>query len=154
MKILKNLLIGLGVLTVLFGGFAFVINGASSDFLEKHREFVTNYTKTFSRNWEVDSISELSTIGLLSQVNSPNGKHTLGIFRAMGVLVEVTEMELNKYSAYSSGPTVGIFKFKAKFENAKSLVTVTIHEVNGIAKVHGFHIEPIGNIIQVDEINA
>jgi len=154
MKVIKKVLVGLGVLFVLFICLAIFLAGSSSEFEEKHKEFVLNYTEEFSKGWEINSVSPITTNGMLSQINTPNGKHALNVFRTFGIFIEATDFELFNYSSHAGGPTVGIFKFKAQFKNANTLVTVTVHEVDEVVKVHGFHIDPIGDISTSNEFKA
>ena len=154
MKIIKKILIGLGAFFVLFIVLAIFIASSSSEFKDKHQEFALNYTIEFSKKWKIDSVSSLTTNGMLSQINTPNGKHALNVFKKLGEFVDATDFELHNYSAHTGGPTVGVFKFKAKFKNANTLVTVTVHEIEGEPKVHGFHVDPIGEINSSNEIKA
>ncbi len=154
MKIVKKILVGLGVLFVLFIGLAIYLAGSSSEFERKHQDFVINYTREFSRGWEINSVSAITTNDMLSQINTPNGKHALNVFRTFGEFIEATDIELHNYSTHAGGPTVGIFKFKARFKNANTLVTVTVHEIEESVKVHGFHIDPIGEISAPSEFKA
>ena len=154
MKVIKKILVGLGIVFVLFIVLAIFLAGSSSEFKEKHQAFVINYTHEFSKNWEINSVSTETTNGMLSQINTPNGKHALSVFSTFGEFVEATDIELHNYSTNAGGPTVGVFKFKAQFKNANTLVTVTVQEIDGAVKVHGFHIDPIGNILPSSEFNA
>ena len=154
MGVLKKILIGLGVIFILFIGLAIFLAGSSTEFKEKHQDFVISYTKEFSQNWEVSSVSSIMTNGMLSQINTPNGKHAINVFKSFGAFEKASDLELHNYSTHSGGPTVGVFKFKAKFKNANTLVTVTVHEIEGVVKVHGFHVDPIGDIFLPSEFKA
>lgn len=154
MEILKKILIGLGVVFVLFVGLAIFLAGSSTEFKEKHQDFVVNYTRDFSQSWEVSAVSSIMTNGMLTQINTPNGKHAINVFRSLGAFVQATDFELHNYSTHAGGPTVGVFKFKATFKNANTLVTVTVHEIEGDIKIHGFHIDPIGEISLPSEYKA
>ncbi len=134
--------------------FAVLITGESSEFKEKNESFVKEYTREFSKNWEIKYVINKTTNSMLSQIYTPNGKHALNVFRTFGEVVKITDMELHNYNAHSSGITTGIFKFREKFENADTLVTVTIQEQNNNVKVHGFHIDPIGDVSSPKEIKA
>lgn len=154
MKIIKNILTGLGVLLVLIIVLIIFLAGASSEFKEKHQEFVISYTKTLSEDWDFSTVSTQTTNDMLSILDTPNGRHAIRVFKSLGKLVEITDMELQNYSTHAGGPSVGIFKFKAHFKNANTLVTVTVHDIDGVAKVHSFHVDPISIISKPDEIQV
>lgn len=154
MKIIKNILVGLGALLVLFVIAAFFLFGESTDFKEQNEEFVRDFTSQFSQSWEVSSVSALLTNDMLIQVNTPNGRQAMGVFRTLGRLKEITDMELNHYNADFNGITTGIFKFKADFENASAVVTVTVQERDHQVRVHGFHVDSINSRLGPREIET
>jgi hypothetical protein len=154
MKIIKNIFVGLGVLFVLFLILAAFLSGSSAEFKADYQDFVIQYTKEFSRNWEIKSVSSKTTNGMLSQISTPNGKAAVNFFRSLGEIVEVSDVELNSYRSNFNGPSVGVFKFKAKFKNGDGLVTVIVHKNQGTVKVHGLHILPIGDVLQSGEFEA
>lgn len=154
MKILKNILVGFGAIFMLLIGLAIFLAGSSAEFKEKHEQFVRDFTREFSQNWEIDSVKVKITNELQSQIKTTKGKHALKVFSSLGRLIEITDMELLNYSAHTSGPTTGVFKFKAKFDNAYTIVSVTVQEMDNTARVNGFHIEPIGDISQSKEIRV
>ncbi len=154
MKIVKNVFIGLGVLFVLFLILATFLASSSTEFKSEHQAFVIQYTKEFSKNWEIKSVSTKTTIGMLSQISTPNGKAAVNFFQSLGELVDVSDVELSNYRSNLSGPSIGVFKFKAKFKNGDGIVTVTVHENEGTVKVHGLHIAPIGDILHPSEFEA
>lgn len=154
MKVIKKILIGLGVFFLFFIVIVIFLVNSSSEFKEKHQDFAVNYTKEFSQNWDISAVSSKTTNGMLSQINTPNGKHALNVFKRFGSFIEATDIELDNYSSHAGGPTIGIFKFKAEFKNAKTLVTVTVHEIDDNVKVHSFHVNPIGKIKKSGEVAA
>lgn len=154
MKFLKKLFMGLGVLFLLIIIFAVFMFSESSSFKEKHSQFIQEFTQGFSEDWDIADVSDLTTSEFLANLNTPNGKHALGVFKTLGKLVSITDIEIQNYSANAGGPNTGIFVFKAKFENAKTLVTITIQEQDDIVRVYGFRIDPIGDISQELELNA
>lgn len=154
MKLIKNILVGLGSIFAIFILLAIYLFDQSSDFKEQNEQFVKDFTHEFSNTWDINSVSDLTTNGLLSQINTPNGKHALNIFRSLGKLVEIKDVELNNYESQASGIITAKFIFKAKYENASSLVTVTLQKKDEMVKVHGFHIEPIGNVSAPKEFGA
>jgi len=154
MKLIKNILIGFGAIFVLIIGLFIFVAGSSSEFKDKHEQFVKDYTREFSKNWEIENISLRTTNDLLAQINTTKGKQAVNVFRSLGKLLEISDMELGNYNSRVGGPTTGEFKFKASFENAKTIVTVTIREVDDKVKVQGFHVNPIGSILQPKEVKA
>lgn len=154
MKLIKKILMGLGVVFILFIALAIFLTGSSYQFRQKHEQFVRDYTHEFSQSWVINNVSAKTTNDMLQQINTPNGKQAVSIFRSLGGLVEISDMELQNYSTNAGGPTVGVFNFKASFENADTIVTVTVHENDDAVKVDGFHVNPIGDISPAKEITA
>ncbi len=153
MQIIKKILIGLGVVFALFIGFVIFMFGESGDFKENNEQLVREYTQKFSQNWSISSVSDLSTNDLLSQITTPNGQHSLRQFQSFGKLVEIEDIEISNYNTSTGAGTTGVFKFKAKFENLNALVTVTVREKDSVAKVHGFHIDPLSEVSPPKEFN-
>lgn len=154
MKVLKNILITLGTIFLLFVALAIFLFSSSSEFKERNQGFVENYTKEFSQKWDVKSVSDKSTNGLLASINTPNGKQAISFFSSLGKLKSISDIELANYSSNAGSPDVGVFTFKAEFENGKALVKVTIHESDDVIKVHGFNIDPIGELTSTKEVIA
>lgn len=154
MNIIKKILIGLGAIFALFIALAIFLAGESSEFKDKNEQFVKDFTNTFSQQWDISSVSQSLTNDMLSQIKTPNGQHALNVFRSLGKLVEITDLELHNYNSHTSGITTGVFKFKAQFENGSTLVTVTLQEKDNAVRVHGFHIDPISNVTAPKEVKA
>jgi hypothetical protein len=154
MKIIKNILIGLGVVFAIFIGLAIFLFGESSEFKERNEQFVKDFTQEFSQEWTIGRVSDRTTNDFLSQISTPNGQHALMQFKTFGKLVKIEDVEMGNYSTATGSGATGVIKFKAEFENVKALVTVTVREKDGEAKVHGFHIDPLSDISRPKKINA
>ena len=154
MKIIKNIFIGLGVIFLLFIGLAIFLAGAQSEFKEDNQQFVIDFTRDFSQSWEIARVSDHLTNDMLAQANTPNGVHALNVFKSFGKLVEIKDLEIGNYSTHSSGVTSAVFTFKAEFQNANGLVTVTVQEQNDRVYIHGFNIEQIGELSAPKEIKT
>lgn len=154
MKIIKKILMGLGAIFALFIVLAIFLIGESAEFEENNEQFVRDYTEAFSQQWDISSVSQSTSNEMLEQINTPNGRHAMNVFRAFGELVEITDMEMDNFSTHSSGITSADFKFKAKFQNGNALVTVKVLEQDNAVRVNGFHIEPIGSVSAPKEIKA
>jgi len=154
MRFLKKLFMGLGVIFLLIIVFVVFLFSESSDFKDEHSQFIQDFTQNFSENWDISDVSDHATSELLSNLNTPNGKHAMRVFRALGKLVSVSDIEIQNYSANAGGPNTGVFLFKGDFENAKTLVTITIQEEEGIIRVDGFHINTLSEISGESEFKA
>lgn len=154
MEIVKKILTGLGVVFVLFIVLVMFITGASSKFEDRHKGFVESFTRDFSQNWLVEHVAEKMTNEMLEEINTSDGRRAVGIFKTFGKLVDVIDIEIHDYSANANSPNVGTFKFKANFKNAKTLVTLTVHEADGVAKVQYLHIQTVGDVATVSDINV
>jgi len=154
MKILKKILVGFGVIFVLLIAVIIFVAGSASEFKEDHEQFVKDFTREFSQDWEIDSLGSKVTNDLLSNIRTTKGKRAIAIFRSLGKLVDITDIELRNYNANAGGPTTGVFSFKASFENAKTVVTVTVRVENDEVKVQSFHVNPTGDISKPKEVKA
>lgn len=144
MNFIRSVLIGLGLLFLVIVIYFTYMTRASFEFKELHGQFVKEYTRSFSRQWDIHEVSDLTTQQLLSLINTPAGEQALARFRAFGALETISEFELQHYGAQSEDTDVGVFRFKAQFNHAAGLVTVTLYEQDGRILVSGFHIEPMG----------
>jgi len=154
MKLIKNILLGLGAIFVILIVVAVYLFGESSDFKKEHEQFVRDYTHKFSQEWEISSVSDQSTNELLVNIATPSGQDVINLFRSYGKLVEINDVTLNNFTTHAGGATTGEFILNTKFENAKALVTVTVHEEDDIIKVDGFHIKPLGKVKAPSEVKA
>lgn len=139
MKILKRILITLGVIFVGFLCLAVFIGYSSSAFLDENREFVKEFSYDLSRNWAPIDVHARLSNQFLQALDSPSGKSAFYQLKALGNLQEISDIELGNYYTGTDGTTAEI-TFKAVFDNAKGLVTVTLFENKGKVVVHGFHV--------------
>ena len=154
MKIIKNILIGLGLITVFFIAAIAFLAGESSEFKKANENFVSKFTRDYSSAWDITSVSEFTTNDFLSQINSSKGKQATRFFQSLGKVVEISDMELSNYNSHTDGITTGTFKFKATFEHAKTLVTVTVQEVNNITKIQGLYIDALNEVSSSKEFKT
>lgn len=154
MKIIRSILIGLGSLTLIFSAVIAFLATESSNFKKDNEQFVNEFTRDFSHTWDISTVSQLTTNELLSQISSPKGKQTISFFQSLGEIVEINDMELSDYKSQTGGIAIGVFKFKATFENANTLVTVTVKEHDDSIKIHGFHINALHNMSHTPKVET
>ena len=145
MKIIKNILIGLGVIFILLIGLFVFLGSESIEFRDRHAEFVESFVKDFSNDWEVSTIHKLVTNEMLVQMQSQNGQQALSVMSALGKLESISDLTLTNYSTKISGDT-GVFQFKGQFSNGAALVQVIVIEKDEVVRIHNLHINTISNI--------
>jgi len=145
MKILRNILIGFGVVFVAVIGLIVFLSNESNDFRDKQFPFIETFMMEFSENWEVSSVYEKLTNDLLKQIDSPAGRNALDIFKTQGSFKEMSDLVLVNYNAGTSGKT-GKFTFKALFTSGPALVEIILVENQGKTLVNGLHITPSGDV--------
>jgi hypothetical protein len=142
MRILKNILIGLGSLFGLLIVFAIVTGISSARFKSEQTAFVTKYATDLSRRWELADVYDRPSNSLIEQAATPQGQQAMQQFRALGALRSVKDVDLRNYMMGSPGTTAA-FALKGTFDNEKALVTVTVLKNSGAVRVQGFHADPI-----------
>lgn len=154
MKIFKKILIGLGVLTViliiLVGIAAFFISKESGKFEEKYSPLASQFLYQLSSTWNIADVQDSLTNDLIEELNSPKGQKIMNNFKQLGELKDIKDIELSGFNTRATTEegslTLGTFKFKAEFENAKALVTITLKKNDLGVRVAGFSINPTEKI--------
>lgn len=155
MKIIKNILIGLGAVFLLLVGLVVFLASESVDFHDKHSDFVQEFTRVFSEDWDISSVSDSMSNGMLSQIDTTEGRRAMEIFRSLGAVVSITDFEMsNYYSSATDNANTGTFQFKAKFQRGDALVTVTVLESDDKVRIHAFNIQPIGDLAPSEELEV
>jgi hypothetical protein len=140
MRVLKNILIGLGVLfLVVFALFAWV-RVSSNQFRKEQAPFVESFVTDLSKRWDIADVHDRIANIFIEQVSTPQAQHLLHQFKRLGKLQSVHDLELRGYKSDNGGRT-GLFSFKAAFENGEALMNVTIVEKDGEARVLGFYLK-------------
>jgi len=87
---------------------------------------------------------------LTEELNSPKGHKVMNNFKRLGELKDIKDIELDGFNARATTEegsfSIGTFKFKGEFENAKALVTITLKKNDLGVRVAGFSINPTENI--------
>ena len=139
MKLIKTVLAALGLLLLVFLALAALLLRNSSEFLDENKPFVEQFTRDLSRSWSVSDVHESLSNEFLRSLDTPEGQEGMKQLKLLGAVVEMSDFEMGNYNATTSGAT-GIINFKAAFENAKGLVTITLMKRNGKVQVQGFHV--------------
>lgn len=153
MKIIRNILIGFGGLFLLLIVFFMFIAGSSSEFRTENQYFVTKFMRDFSEKWDINDVKDDLSNQMLAQIDSLNGQFALNYFKSLGKLKSIRNFELNNYRTSTNGET-GVFLFKAKFENADTLVTFTLVKTDKGRKVNGLNIQALEDINPIKEVPA
>ncbi len=139
MKLIKKILIFLGVLFLAFLALAALLAKNSSDFLVDNKPFVEKFTRDLSSEWNVTDVHERLSNEFLQTLDTPQGQEGFRQLKLLGAVKAITDFQMGNYNATTNG-TTGDITFKATFENAKGLVTVTLIKRDGRVQVQGFHV--------------
>ena len=143
MKILKNILIGFGVLFVAIIGLMIFVGTGSSEFREKQAPFIESFMAEFSENWDVADVHSKLSNDLLKEIDSPSGRTALGVFQTLGNFEGMNDLVLQHYTSGTSGKT-GKFTFKARFTGGPALVEIILVDSEERTLVNWLHITPAG----------
>ena len=147
MKLLKNILVGLGALFVLLIiAFVFLFT-ESKDFFKENKAFVETFAYDLTRKWNISDVHDRLSNELIVQLDSSEGKLTIKKLSTVGAIKKIYDIEMGDYNATMDG-TTGVIIFKADFENAKGVVTVTLIKKDEEVRVHGFHLSAPNGIQQ------
>ena len=141
MKLLKNVLIGFGVLFVAVIGLFIFAGVGSSDFREQQAPFIESFMHEFTQSWDVSAVHSKLSNDLLKQIDTPSGRNALDVFRTLGAFDGMSDLVLQHYTSGTSGKT-GKFAFKAQFTSGPALVEMILVESEGRTVVNGLHITP------------
>jgi hypothetical protein len=140
MRVLKNILIGLGVIfLVVLALFAWV-KVSSNQFRKDQAPFVESFVTDLSKRWDISDVHDRIAGSFIEQVSTPQAQHLLHQFKQLGKLQSVRDLELRGYKSDNSGRT-GLFSFKGIFENGEAVVKVTIVNKDGAVRVMGFYLK-------------
>jgi hypothetical protein len=140
MRVLKNILIGLGVLfLVVLAVFAW-IGVSSSQFRKEQAPFVETFATDLSKRWDIADVYDRMANSFIQQASTPQARQLLRQFKQLGALKSVHDLELRSYNSNNTEQT-GLFSFKGTFENGEAVVDVTITKKNGAVCVMSFYLK-------------
>jgi len=79
MKLLKNALIGFGVLFVTVIGLLIFAGIGSSDFREQQAPIIESFMHEFAQSWDVSAVHSKLSNDLLKGIDTPPGRNALGV---------------------------------------------------------------------------
>lgn len=152
MKILKNIFITLGVIFILVISFVAILAFKTSGFKEEYSPFVSKFMIEVSKEWKLNDLQHLVTNEFYDQINTPEGRQSVIFFKKLGKLKNIEDLELSQYRSFagSNSYKLGIFTFKAEFENASTLVKMTVVVKDEKTQVHNLYINPTSEIKSSD----
>lgn len=142
MRVLKNILIGLGVLFLVVTALLAWIGVSSSQFRKEQTPFVETFVTDLSKRWDVADVYDRMANPFIEQVSTPQARQLLHQFKQLGMLESVHDLELRSYYSNNNERT-GIFSFKGTFENGEGVVNVTVAKKDGAVRVLGFYLKAI-----------
>ena len=140
MQVLKNILIGLGVLFLVALALFAWVGVSSSQFRKEQAPFVERFVTDLSKRWDIADVSDRMANPFIEQASTPQARQLLHQFKELGALQSVQDLQLRSYLTNNNGQT-GIFSFKGMFENGEGVVNVTIVKKDGVARVSGFYLK-------------
>lgn len=121
MRILKNILIGFGVLFLLILVLVGWVGVRSSQFRTEEAPFVQTFVTDLSKRWDIADVYDRSENTFIEQATTPQAQQLLHQFKQLGPLKSVHDLELRNYISNNRGRT-GLFSFKGTFENGEAVV--------------------------------
>jgi hypothetical protein len=139
MRVLKNILIGLGVLFLVVLAFFAWIGVSSSQFRKEQAPFVETFVTDLSKRWDIADVYDRLANSFIEQAGTPQAQQLLHQFKRLGALKSVRDLGLRSYNTNNNTRT-GLFSFKGTFENGEAVVNVTIVKKGGAVRVFGFYL--------------
>lgn len=140
MRVLKNILIGLGVLSLVVLAFFAWIRVSSSQFRQEQAPFVEAFVIDLSKRWDIADVHGRMTNPFIEETSTPQAQQLLHQFKRLGTLKSVHDLKLRAYKSYN-GEQTGLFSFKGIFENGEAVMNVTIVKNDGAVRVLGFYLK-------------
>jgi hypothetical protein len=142
LPILKKILIVLGALFGLLIALAIGVAISATHFKAEQTPFVTAYVTDLSRRWDLADVYDRSTNSFLKQATSAPGQAFLHRASDLGALQSVQDMEMRNYTV-GNGGAAAVFSFKGIFDNAETIVTVTVVKRSGLVRVETLHLDSL-----------
>jgi len=148
LKVIKNIFICLGVLFAVCIAISIYLGFKSAEFKKTYSPFAQQFMVDFSQDWEIADVQPRLSNDFLAQMETPNAKQAMFVFRNLGKVIKMQDMELKNFrtSVGSGRHQFGAFVFKADFENASGLVTLTVVINKDGARIQRLHINPTTTI--------
>lgn len=140
MKILKTILISMGVLFIGFMCVAIYISYSSSKFLGDNEKFIKEFTYDLSESWNLEKVYPRLSNDFIKGLSSPNGMSTSNTLKLLGKLEKTSDFELMHFNTGTAG-AMAVVTFKAVFENGKGVVTISVVENEGKVLVQRFNVD-------------
>jgi hypothetical protein len=140
MRVLKKILIGLGVLFLVVIAFLAWTGVSSRQFRQEQAPFVETFVTDLSKRWDIADVHDRMGSRFIEQASTPQAQELLHRFKQLGALISVHDLELRSYLYNNNGRT-GNFSFRGTFEHGEGVVNVTIVKKDGAVRVSGFFLK-------------
>lgn len=140
MRVLKTILISLGVLFLVVIALFAWSGMSSSQFRKEQTPFVETFVTDLSKRWDIADVHDRMANPFIEETSTPQAQHLLHQFKQLGMLKSMHDLELRSYYSNNNERT-GIFSFKGIFENGEAVVNVTIAKKDGAVRVLGFYLK-------------
>ena len=139
MRVLKNILIGLGVLFLVVIALLAWTGVSSSQFRKEQAPFVETFVTDLSKRWDIADVYDRMANPFIEQVSTPQAQQLLHQFKQPGALTSIHDVELQSYNSNNNVRT-GLFSFKGTFENGEAVINIAIVKKDGAVRVLGFYL--------------
>jgi len=138
-RVLANILIGLGIFFLVVIGLVSWLAISRSQFRKEQSPFVQTFVTDLARRWEVADVYDRLANPFIEQAGTPQGQQLLHQFKQLGAFKSLRDLELQSYKTSTSGK-IGNFSFKGTFENGEAAVGITLIQENGAVHVLSFYL--------------
>ncbi len=139
MRVIRKILISLGVFFLLLLAFISFLGFGSANFREAKEPFVADFMEDISEDWDIGDVRFRLTNLFIEQVDSAGGRQAMQTFSQLGKIRSIEDLTLEHYSAMTSGKT-GVFTFKASFQHGDAVVRMTVVEKDEKTQVQALNI--------------
>jgi hypothetical protein len=139
-RVLKTILISLGVLFLVIIALFTWSKVSSSQFGKEQAPFVETFVIDLSRHWDIADVQGRMTNPFIEETSTPQAQQLLHQFKRLGALKSTQDLKLRAYKSFNNEQT-GLFSFKGIFENGEAMVNVTIVNKDGAVRVVRFYLK-------------
>ena len=139
MRVVKNILIGLGGLFLVIVALFTWVGVSGSQFSAEQGPFVKKFVADLSKRWEVVDVYDRMSSSFIQQSGTPQAQQLLHQFKRLGALKSVSALKLQSYYSNNNDRT-GVFSLEGAFENGEAVIRVTIVRKDGAVRVVGFYL--------------
>lgn len=143
MRVIRKILLGLGVLFLVIIACVTWLGTAGRQFRIEQTPFVETFVTDLSKHWDTAEVRDRLADNLIEDARTPDA---LQFFQQMkqqlGELRSARDFAMQAYKFDAAGRT-GTVAFKGTFDNGEAEVEVTIRKKDSTVRVIGFNITDV-----------